>query len=112
LCAIHAKRVTIMPKDIQLARRIRGERAWSRFYFITQTYFHIDIEMFIVNAADIFRTLRHGNFSFPFQTNSHCVAHLSLDFFFIIYVLWLDDTLFDADQQSTLILIYVRELHA
>ncbi|KAL5489116.1 hypothetical protein EMCRGX_G018171 [Ephydatia muelleri] len=31
LCAIHAKRVTIMPKDIQLARRIRGERArWGR----------------------------------------------------------------------------------
>ena len=27
LCAIHAKRVTIMPKDIKLARRIRGERA-------------------------------------------------------------------------------------
>ena len=27
LCTIHAKRVTIMPKDIQLARRIRGERA-------------------------------------------------------------------------------------
>uniref|UniRef100_UPI00398E4049 histone H3-like n=1 Tax=Pristiophorus japonicus TaxID=55135 RepID=UPI00398E4049 len=27
LCAIHAKRVTIMPKDIQLARRIRGECA-------------------------------------------------------------------------------------
>ena len=27
LCDIHAKRVTIMPKDIQLARRIRGERA-------------------------------------------------------------------------------------
>jgi histone H3 len=27
LCAIHSKRVTIMPKDIQLARRIRGERA-------------------------------------------------------------------------------------
>lgn len=26
LCAIHAKRVTIMPKDIMLARRIRGER--------------------------------------------------------------------------------------
>ena len=26
LCALHAKRVTIMPKDIQLARRIRGER--------------------------------------------------------------------------------------
>ncbi len=27
LCAIHAKRVTIGPKDMQLARRIRGERA-------------------------------------------------------------------------------------
>ncbi|KAI1285539.1 histone H3.3 [Halotydeus destructor] len=26
LCAIHARRVTIMPKDIHLARRIRGER--------------------------------------------------------------------------------------
>ena len=27
LCAIHAKRVTIMPKDIHLARRIHGEHA-------------------------------------------------------------------------------------
>ena len=27
LCAIHARRVTIMPKDIQLARRIRGQQA-------------------------------------------------------------------------------------
>ncbi len=27
LCAVHAKRVTIMPKDIHLARRIRGERS-------------------------------------------------------------------------------------
>ena len=27
LCAIHAKRTTIMVKDMQLARRIRGERA-------------------------------------------------------------------------------------
>jgi len=26
LCALHAKRVTVQPKDIQLARRIRGER--------------------------------------------------------------------------------------
>ena len=26
LCALHAKRVTIMPKDMQLARRIGGER--------------------------------------------------------------------------------------
>lgn len=27
LCAIHARRTTIMPKDMQLARRIRGEHA-------------------------------------------------------------------------------------
>ena len=27
LCAIHAKRVTIFPLDMQLARRIRGERS-------------------------------------------------------------------------------------
>lgn len=27
LCAIHAKRVSIMPKDMQLARRIRGEKS-------------------------------------------------------------------------------------
>ena len=26
LCAIHAKRVTIQPKDLMLARRLRGER--------------------------------------------------------------------------------------
>ena len=29
LCAIHAKRVTIMPKDIQLARHIQGEHLWT-----------------------------------------------------------------------------------
>ncbi|XP_076314825.1 histone H3-like [Tachypleus tridentatus] len=27
LCAIHAKRVTIIPKDIHVARKIQGERA-------------------------------------------------------------------------------------
>jgi len=26
LCAIHAKRVTIMPKDMHLAQRLRGEK--------------------------------------------------------------------------------------
>lgn len=29
LCAIHAKRVTIMSKDLQLAKRIRGDRFWT-----------------------------------------------------------------------------------
>ena len=28
LCTIHAKCVTIMPKDVQLARHIRGEHQW------------------------------------------------------------------------------------
>ncbi len=32
LCAIHAKRVTIMPKDMQLARRIRGPVAGVASY--------------------------------------------------------------------------------
>jgi histone H3/H4 len=27
-CALHAKRVTIMPKDLALARRIRGTKFW------------------------------------------------------------------------------------
>jgi histone H3 len=27
MCAVHAKRVTITPRDLQLARRIRGERS-------------------------------------------------------------------------------------
>ena len=27
LCAVHAKRVTVMKQDLDLARRIRGERA-------------------------------------------------------------------------------------
>ena len=29
LCAIHAKCITIQPKDIQLARQIHGERQWK-----------------------------------------------------------------------------------
>ena len=38
LCAIHSKRVTIMPKDIQLARRIRGERASLEQALLRATY--------------------------------------------------------------------------
>lgn len=30
LCAIHARRVTIMVRDMQLARRIRGEKFDSK----------------------------------------------------------------------------------
>ena len=37
LCAIHAKRVTIMTKDLHLARRIRGERQWL-YHFISNIF--------------------------------------------------------------------------
>ena len=33
LCAIHAKRVTIMPKDMNLARRIRGDDGSTPYQF-------------------------------------------------------------------------------
>ena len=39
LCAIHAKRKTIMPKDMQLARRIRGELST----YTTTVYTHFSI---------------------------------------------------------------------
>lgn len=35
LCAIHAKRVTIMSKDLQLAKRIRGDRFWFDSLILT-----------------------------------------------------------------------------
>ena len=47
LCAIHAKRVTIMPKNIQLARRIRGERARAPSMSISDggpSCRHIDVD--------------------------------------------------------------------
>ena len=28
--AIHARRITVQPRDIQLARKIRGERDWDK----------------------------------------------------------------------------------
>jgi histone H3 len=34
MCAIHAKRITIMPRDIQLARRIRGESRSMSFHIV------------------------------------------------------------------------------
>jgi len=32
LCAIHGKRVTVMPRDFQLARRIRGPSRGAAMY--------------------------------------------------------------------------------
>ena len=34
LLAIHAKRYTIQPRDIQLARRIRGDKDWDKLHYI------------------------------------------------------------------------------
>ena len=33
LLAIHAKRYTVQPRDIQLARRIRGEKDWDKLEY-------------------------------------------------------------------------------
>ena len=33
LLAIHAKRYTIQPRDIQLARRIRGDKDWDKLTY-------------------------------------------------------------------------------
>ena len=37
LCAIHAKRVTVQPKDLALARRIRGPRPASNWATMNAT---------------------------------------------------------------------------
>ena len=33
LLAIHARRVTVQPRDIQLARRIRGDKDWDKVQY-------------------------------------------------------------------------------
>ena len=35
LLAIHARRITVQPRDIQLARRIRGDKDWDRLCYTT-----------------------------------------------------------------------------
>ena len=35
LLAIHAKRITLQPRDIQLARRIQGDKDWDVLAFST-----------------------------------------------------------------------------
>ena len=35
LLAIHARRITIQPRDIQLARRIRGDKDWDKLSYTT-----------------------------------------------------------------------------
>ena len=36
LLTIHAKRFTIQPRDIQLARRIRGDKDWDKLSYTPQ----------------------------------------------------------------------------
>ncbi|GAU19849.1 hypothetical protein TSUD_170750 [Trifolium subterraneum] len=56
LCAIHAKRVTIMPKDIQLARRIRE---CCRDYIEAFDYVKRDFGVYI-DDSKIFRALKEA----------------------------------------------------
>lgn len=56
LCTIHAKRVTVMPKDIQLARRIRGPlREWDSLWI--QPLVKINRASVEVKSARIFYLL-------------------------------------------------------
>ncbi|XP_034043977.1 histone H3.3A-like [Thalassophryne amazonica] len=53
LCAIHAKRVTIMPKDIQLARRIRGALKVFPLQFIIAvllSLLHLFLPLYLVSS--------------------------------------------------------------
>ncbi|XP_038152140.1 uncharacterized protein LOC119790610 [Cyprinodon tularosa] len=61
LCAIHAKRVTIMPKDIQLARRIRGERTGGKARAKAKTRSSRAGLQFPVGR--VHRLLRKGNYA-------------------------------------------------
>ncbi len=42
LFAIHANRVTIMPKDIQLAQKIRGEKHWAFMCLMFQVIKYVE----------------------------------------------------------------------
>ena len=67
LCAIHAKRVTIMPKDIQLARRNPRREGLSSSFpspkhtklgpFRTTTYFKREISLKSCHPCSFFQTL-------------------------------------------------------
>ncbi|GJZ62948.1 histone H3.2 [Tanacetum coccineum] len=56
LCAIHAKRVTIMPKDMQLARRIRGAFDFQPWKPRIATMIFIDNSDYVRKDSDVFKT--------------------------------------------------------
>ena len=59
LCAIHAKRVTIMSKDLQLAKRIRGDRFWWMILLSFWNYlFFMDVLLlfYMLEDFDVFLT--------------------------------------------------------
>ncbi|XP_038624363.1 uncharacterized protein LOC119946955 [Tachyglossus aculeatus] len=64
LCAIHAKRVTIMPKDIQLARRIRGERVFLENVIRDTVTYTEHAKRKTVTVIDVVYALKHqGSFN-------------------------------------------------
>merc|ERR1712002_79126 len=64
LCAIHAKRVTIMPKDIQLARRIRIRTRLNLLRLPLIRAFHLLSIRYVIRTYNfiqvIFIFLRNG----------------------------------------------------
>jgi histone H3 len=52
LCAIHANRVTIMERDVQLAQRIRGERNQTKNFTSGCIAFDAAKRLFAVGVAD------------------------------------------------------------
>ena len=57
LCAVHAKRVTIMPKDVQLARRIRGRFEWLDIPGYSKYYNSFLREKLVLTFLKIYKTL-------------------------------------------------------
>ncbi|XP_052875910.1 histone H3-like centromeric protein CSE4 [Gossypium arboreum] len=73
LCAIHAKRVTIMPKDIQLARRIRGERA--SLQIINEILWNFNGFMKLQHILQIARDMQHIDTLGQLRISNSIVPH-------------------------------------
>ncbi|XP_040935322.1 uncharacterized protein [Gossypium hirsutum] len=73
LCAIHAKRVTIMPKDIQLARRIRGERA--SLQIINEILWNFNGFMKLQHILQVARDMQHIDTLGQLRISNSIVPH-------------------------------------
>ena len=96
LAAIHAKRVTIMPKDIQLARRIRGERAW--FNNPQQTtlgdfnHHHPVWTTYLGDQICVLHLLHQGRqlcLRCTYSDDSTCIGHFKMQAIWIAVCTWM-----------------------